>query len=249
MASFVGTKEEFKRYVGPMLRNLVQQLTKKHKMEIGKCEHCGTSENLEAAHKHGKDRGFLIDSILNNYTNNNVVTIDLANFEQHFRNEHKTIDDTILILCRTCHSKYDSQSPTDNTSNHQQAVSARPATLINQTTQENLSKPKSKNRIFSNQEIQLRVSRAAQKLPSIELEKLCSPQLSKELFDINFPLFVRISKNISADAKSKVIKDSKGANRWTWRYGFEKDGFLYAITTQWYDKNDIHVKEWLRKNE
>src|SRR3989304_4930159 len=101
MASFVGTKEEFKRYVGPMLRNLVQQLTKKHKMEIGKCEHCGTSKNLEAAHKHGKDRGSLIDSILNNYTNNNVVTIDLANFEQHFRNEHKTIDDTILILCKT----------------------------------------------------------------------------------------------------------------------------------------------------
>ena len=64
-----------------MLRNLVQQLTKKHKMEIGKCEHCGKSENLEAAHKHGKDRGSLIDSILNNYTNNNVVTIDLANFE------------------------------------------------------------------------------------------------------------------------------------------------------------------------
>lgn len=60
MASFVGTKEEFKRYVGPMLRNLVQQLTKKHKMEIGKCEHCGTVENLEAAHKHGKDRGSLI---------------------------------------------------------------------------------------------------------------------------------------------------------------------------------------------
>jgi len=249
MASFVGTKEEFKKYVGPMLRNLVQQLTKKHKMEIGKCEHCGTSENLEAAHKQGKDRGALIDSILNNYTNNNVVTIDLANFEQHFRNEHKRINDTILILCRTCHSKYDAQSPTINTSNYQQAVLARPATVTIQTTQENLSKPKGKNRIFSNQEIQLRVSRAAQKLPSIELEKFCSPQHSKELFDINFPLFVRISKNTSADAKSKGIKDSKGVNRWTWKYEFEQDGFLYAITTQWYDRNDIHVKEWLRKNE
>lgn len=249
MASFVGTKEEFKRYVGPMFRNLVQQLTKKHKMEIGKCEHCGTVENLEAAHKHGKDRGSLIDSILNNYTNNNVVTIDLANFEQHFRNEHKTIDDTILILCRTCHSKYDSQFPTDDSAIYQQSVSARPATVINKTTKENLSKPKGKNRIFSNQEIQLRVSHAAQKLPSIELEKLCNPHHSKELFDINFPLFIRISKNISADAKSKVIKDSKGINRWTWKYEFEKDGFLYAITTQWYDKNDIHVKEWLRKSE
>ena len=30
---------------------------------------------------------------------------------------------------------------------------------------------------------------------------------------------------------------------------FEKDGFVYAITTQWYDRHDIHVKEWLRRNE
>lgn len=218
MASFVGTKEEFKRYVGPMLRNLVQQLTKKHKMEIGKCEHCGTSENLEAAHKHGKDRGSLIDRILNNYTNNNVVTIDLANFEQHFRNEHKTIDDTILILCRTCHSKYDSLSPSDSTSNHQRGVPERTVAPPIQATQKYLAKPENKNRIFSNQEIQYRVSSAAQKLPSIELEKLCSPQHSKNLFDINFPLFVRIPKNLSADAKKMAIKDSKGANRWTWKY-------------------------------
>ncbi len=103
MASFVGTKKEFKRYVGPMLRNLVQQLTRKHKMEIGQCKHCGATEMLEAAHVHGKDRGALIDKILNNYTNNNVVTIDLDNIKKKLRKEHRLIDETILIICRSCH--------------------------------------------------------------------------------------------------------------------------------------------------
>ena len=73
MASFVGTKVEFKRYVGPMLRNLVQQLTRKHKLKVGRCEHCGTTEMLEAAHVHGKDRGTIIDKILNNYINTDLV--------------------------------------------------------------------------------------------------------------------------------------------------------------------------------
>ena len=247
MASFVGTKEEFKRYVGPMLRNLVQQLTKKHKMEIGQCENCGTSERLESAHKHGKDRGALIDNILNNYTNNNVVTIDLAKFEQHFRNEHKIIDDTILILCRTCHSKYDSQSPVGKIFKQQTTVPVANATAAN--TVKETSKPKSNNRLYSNQEIQRRISSAAKRLTSNELEKLCDLQHSKEIFNIDFPLFVQVSKSITEESKRNAVKDSKGVNRWTWKYEFEKAGFLFAISTQWYEKNDIYVKQWLSKNE
>ena len=248
MASFVGTKEEFKRYVGPMLRNLVQQLTRKHKMEVGQCEHCGTTEMLEAAHIHGKDRGALIDKILNDYTNNNVVTIDLANFEQHFRKEHRIIDETILILCRSCHSKYDSQPPIDNSQKEQKEK------VPTHKSRENLiqashSKAPSGKRLFSNQEIQFKISEAAQRLSSRELEKLCSPLASKEIFNINFPLFIKSPKNISEASKKEAVKDSKGANRWTWKYEFEKDGFLYAITTQWYERNDIFVKQWLIENE
>jgi len=108
MASFVGSREEFKRYIGPRLRNLVQQLTKQHKMAIGRCQLCGDTELLEAAHIHGRTRGKIIDKILNDYTNNNIVTIDLADFETHFRNEHHVIDETILILCKRCHKQYGS---------------------------------------------------------------------------------------------------------------------------------------------
>ena len=242
MASFIGTKEEFKRYIGPMLRNLVQQLTKKHKIEVGRCEHCGISENLEAAHKHGKDRCSLIDTILNNHTNNNIVTIDLSSFEQCFRDEHKKIDDTILILCKACHSAYDSSLKMNNEFDLKYPISTKNNPENIQETWEKYEGQKTDKRIFTNKEIQRRISAAAQKLSTIELEKLCSPQYSKETFNINFPLFVKIPKNISTNSKDKILKDHKGRSRWTLKYIFEKEGFLYAITTQWYKNNDIYVK-------
>lgn len=231
MASFVGSKEEFNRYIGPRLRNLVQQITRKRKMEIGRCEHCGHTESLEAAHIHGRNRSAIIDRILNQYTNNSVVTIDLADFEKHFRNEHHIIDETILILCRTCHTKYD----------------AEPNTAPNPASKPAPSGGK-RNRLFSNQEIQQRISKVAKSLTDQELEQLCGKRKSKEEFDINFPLFIRVPKNTSSSIHD-AVKDEQGVNRWTWKYQFEKDGFLYAITTQWYEKNDKHVKQWLSKYE
>jgi 5-methylcytosine-specific restriction endonuclease McrA len=235
MASFVGTKEEFKRYIGPMLRNLVQQLTRKYKSEVGKCEHCGSVESLEAAHVHGKDRNALIDNILDDYTYENIITIDLSQFEQHFRKGHRLIDETILILCRKCHSKYDSQSPIDSPRKKQKEQ------LLN-------NKSSKGKRLFSNREIQSRISASAKHLPSNELDKLCDP-ISKEIFNISYELFLKVPKNMNEDSKRKAVKDSKGINRWTWKFEFEKGGFIYAITTQWFEKSDILVKNWLNKME
>jgi hypothetical protein len=239
MASFVGTTEEFKRYIGPMLRNLVQQLTKKHKLEVGKCQHCSSSEMLEAAHVHGKDRGTIIDKILNNYTSNEIVTIDLANFEQHFRNEHKIIDVTIIILCRSCHSKYDSVQPV------QDNVEFKKKEIENTSFHVENSNLSRKKRLFSNQEIQSRISKVAQKLSTNELKNYCEHNKSKELLDINFPLFKRIDTSASEALKRDAVKDAQGINRWTWKYEFEKDEFKYAITTQWYQRNDKYVEQWL----
>lgn len=246
MASFVGTKEEFKRYVGPMLRNLVQQLTRKHKLEVGQCEHCGTTETLEAAHIHGKDRGTIIDKILNNYTNNNVVTIDLGNFEQHFRKEHKIIDETILILCKSCHTKYDSQHIIEAPQTTQSKKSSTQKSKENSPDKNSSDKLKEK-RLFSNQEIQLKISKVAQQLSTNDLENLCNPLFSKELFKISFPIFKKVPKETTLELKSAAVKDSNGISRWTWKYEFEKGGYLYAITTQWYPRNDIFVQNWLEK--
>ena len=108
MASFIGTRKEFKRYIGPRLRNLVNIRTKAYRIRIANCNHCGLSNDLQSAHVRGRERNQIIDTLLNQFTHNNVVTIDLALFEQLFDAEHLPIEKTILILCRDCHSKYDS---------------------------------------------------------------------------------------------------------------------------------------------
>lgn len=111
MASFVGTNKEFRRYIGPRLRNLVQQFTKNHKAEISACEHCGSKENLESAHVHGRDRNDIIDLVLKEYTRNGLATVDIAVFEELFKVEHQPLEKAILILCKSCHKKYDSTTP------------------------------------------------------------------------------------------------------------------------------------------
>src|SRR5688572_1388085 len=107
MASFIGTRKEFKRYIGPRLRNLVNLLTKKHRIGVANCNHCGTKERLESAHVRGRERNQIIDVLLEGFTHNEIITIDLEIFERKFVAEHDPIDKTILILCRDCHIKYD----------------------------------------------------------------------------------------------------------------------------------------------
>ena len=107
MPTFTGTSREFKRYVGPRLRNFVQMLTKKHKASVGACEHCTVGEDLESAHVRGRDRNQIIDLLLTAISTENVVTVDLLQFEKNFKVEHDPIEKAILILCRQCHKKYD----------------------------------------------------------------------------------------------------------------------------------------------
>jgi len=111
MASFVGTFKEFKRYIGPQFRNLVQQITRKHKATIAACEHCGGSEILEAAHVRGRDRNEIIEFILEEFTTNGIATIDLTLAEERFKEEHNPIEKCILVLCHSCHRQYDSKTP------------------------------------------------------------------------------------------------------------------------------------------
>ncbi len=107
MAKFVGTNSEFRRYIGPRLRNLVQQITRKHRDSIGACEHCGATTALESAHVQGRDRNEIIDLVLGPYTSEGVVTVEIEVFEEAFKAEHQPLERSILILCRSCHRNYD----------------------------------------------------------------------------------------------------------------------------------------------
>ncbi len=108
MATFEGTSQEFKRYLGPHLRNVVQLITKKQKAEVGACEHCGVGEKLESAHVRGRDRTEIINSLLGTAEPADTVRVDLVQFEKAFKSEHEPVEKAILILCRDCHWRYDS---------------------------------------------------------------------------------------------------------------------------------------------
>jgi len=107
----------------------------------------------------------------------------------------------------------------------------------------------SQDRIFSNKEIQQHVSKIAQSLPEQELEMLCNENASKEIFGISFPLFVKVVSTANQATKKEAVKSSDGVNRWTWKFEFSRNGFSYAICTQWYPKNDYFVQQWLNSHK
>ena len=109
MASFKGTNQEFKRYIGPRLRNLVQLLTRQHKASVAACEHCGSGGELEAAHVHGRDRTDIVEGLLGTADPAAAVEVDLDAFEASFKAEHDPLERAFLILCTDCHRKYDAQ--------------------------------------------------------------------------------------------------------------------------------------------
>ena len=104
-------------------------------------------------------------------------------------------------------------------------------------------------RPYTNTEIQEKISATAKNLSDAELDKLCKKDHSKSTFDINFPLFLRVPEHFTANEKSAAVKDKKDQDRWTWDYEFVRNGFIYAISTQWYARNDEFVQRWLRKHE
>lgn len=109
------------------------------------------------------------------------------------------------------------------------------------------SSPGLRKRLYTNKEIQQKIVAVAQHLPLSELEALCHKPESKEVFDINFPLFVKLPATATQMSKRAAVKDERDFNRWTWKYEFERDGYVYAVCTQWYPKSDALVRDWLKQ--
>ena len=108
MAQFEGTSEEFIKFIGGYTRNKVQILTRTYRRSKGKCELCGRrTKKLDAAHIRGKERPVITSNILNNFIQDGIINIDLHNFEDQFCQAHYPLEDSIIILCKECHQKYD----------------------------------------------------------------------------------------------------------------------------------------------
>lgn len=111
MAEIICTLEEYHKFIGPRIRNVIQSMTKKRKRELNHiCQHCKKETELEAAHIKEKTRKMIIDNILKKYIdkkNTKLLKLDLKKVEDEIINAHKPIDKYFLFLCAKCHLKYD----------------------------------------------------------------------------------------------------------------------------------------------
>lgn len=103
-------------------------------------------------------------------------------------------------------------------------------------------------RLYTNTQIQELIVKKAKTISKEELDLFCTDDYSKSVLGTNYSLFVKIPVESSREELDRAIKDHNGHNRWTWRYQFEIEGFLYAITTQWYSNNDELVDNWLNNS-
>ncbi len=126
MSRFEGTTKEFKRYIGPLLRNVVNQITRKQKASIDACEHCGAVGELDAAHVHGRNRTDIIDLLLGTSEPGALVDKDLHEFELAFKREHVPVEKAILVLCKSCHRKYDTRACRSGNARETEAQKAEP---------------------------------------------------------------------------------------------------------------------------
>ena len=114
MARFIGTIEEYEKFIGPRIRNKVNTLTiKERKKREGICEFCKKNTELQSAHKRGKERKTLIFEVLKKYDKGIYFDVDLIKCENEIVNLHKPVEQVFFFLCPDCHRKYDNNENSD----------------------------------------------------------------------------------------------------------------------------------------
>ena len=114
MARFIGTIEDYEKFIGPRIRNIVNTLAKSERnKKNGICEFCKKKSELQSAHKHGKGRKELIYEAMKKYDNGSYLDIDLEECETEIIELHKPLNQVFYFLCMECHRKYDSKSIVD----------------------------------------------------------------------------------------------------------------------------------------
>ena len=107
-AKFVGSFDEFKRYVGPKCRNEVNIFCKSERQSRnGICEYCGQKHTLQSAHI--EERPVIIKRILDKQyqIGSDLYEVDLEEFFIQFKSAHMPIADHIFFLCKDCHDMLD----------------------------------------------------------------------------------------------------------------------------------------------
>lgn len=110
MAKFVGTVQEFHHYIGPKLKNAINQTTRNHRSQRnGICEVCEAKAELQSAHVHGRERRVIIEQALReSMDENGMVSCLLEEVESKILQAHLPIEQTFKFICQMCHTRYDS---------------------------------------------------------------------------------------------------------------------------------------------
>ena len=228
MASFVGTFDEFRRYINPRSRNVVNSLPRKHKAEVGKCEHCdSTTATLEAAHVTGRDRNKIIEEILDGFTNRVIVTVDLDVFESKFLAAHEPIEENILVLCRECHTRY--YALTEPTSEEVEL--------------EDVDTDLSESSLMSNAEITEYLRQNVPRLSDTEITNLQSLDYCKNTFQVNYPVLRSVPINSTIE-DIRQAAHINGYNRWSTQRPILRGTSQYLVLTQWTDRHRRSFMKW-----
>jgi len=119
MAKFEGTIQEFHHFIGPRIRNAINNLTRKYRQKLnGICEDCGQKKELHSAHVHGRGRRIIIEEVLEKYITNEIVLCDIEGAEKQIIEAHLPIELSFMFLCHSCHVAYDSQVKKHNPKNN-----------------------------------------------------------------------------------------------------------------------------------
>jgi hypothetical protein len=96
MARFEGTIQEYHNFIGPRIRNKVNNLTvSARKKKYGICEHCGQEKELQSAHVHGNELRVIIENVLSRYQQDGLISCDLAEVEKKILQAHQPIDEKL----------------------------------------------------------------------------------------------------------------------------------------------------------
>lgn len=107
-AKFVGSFDEFKRFVGPFSKNEVNRFCKKDREKHNKiCEWCGKSAVLQSAHI--VERPIMVKQILDHFYKiaPDLYEVNLEEFFNRFEVSHMPIEEHIFFLCSECHTNLD----------------------------------------------------------------------------------------------------------------------------------------------
>jgi hypothetical protein len=110
-ARFYGTFADYHFHVGPSIRNMIQSMTKSKRFGTCAIPGCSYEGKLDAAHKLGRSRPYIVEEILKDYLQkgSDIVDCNLNVVFNRIKEAHSDFERTFNFICRPCHLAQDAK--------------------------------------------------------------------------------------------------------------------------------------------